>query len=208
MIKLHHLNRSRSLRILWLLEELGTPYEVIHYVRDEKTNLAPADLAQIHPLGKSPVIEMNGRVIAESAAIVELLCAEHAPHMVPLAGTDAYAEHLEWMHFAEGTVMPPLVFMLYLSRLGEAGAPLHPRMTQQIDMHFQFMNDRLRPSGHYVLDDLSAVDIMLSFPAEIAIRQKRGGDFPRLAAFVDAIEARPAYARAIEAGRAAEGVAP
>mgnify|MGYP001800638813 CR=1 FL=1 len=204
MIRLHHLNRSRSHRILWLLEEVGAPYEVVHYKRDAKTNLAPPELAAIHPLGKSPMIEMDGRLITESAAIVEVVCARYAPQMIPVAGTDAYIEHLELMHFAEGSAMTPILLDLYVSRLGDAGAPLHPRIQHQLDAHYGYMNDRLRESGHFVMDDLSAADIMLSFPAEISVRQMRADDFPRLATFVEKIHARPAYARAGEAGRAPE----
>lgn len=200
MITLHHLNRSRSHRILWLLEEVGATYKVMAYQRDPQTNLAPAELTAIHPLGKSPMVELGGRLVTESAAIVELICAEHAPDMVPEAGSDAYVQHLELMHFAEGSAMTPILLNLYVGRLGEAGAPLHPRIQQQLDSHYGYMNDMLRPSGHYVMDDLSAVDIMLSFPAEIAMLQKRGDDFPRLRDFVERIHARPAYQRATALG--------
>lgn len=205
MIKLHHLNRSRSHRILWLLEEIGAPYDVLYYQRDPVTNLAPPELAAVHPLGKSPMIEMDGRLITESAAIVEMICAKHAPQMIPEAGSDAYIEHLELMHFAEGSAMTPILLNLYVSLLKDAGAPLHPRIQQELDAHFGYMNDKLRDSGHYVMDELSAVDIMLSFPAEVAMRQERHADFPRLAAFVEAIHARPAYLRAVDAGKHPEG---
>ncbi len=200
MIILHHLNRSRSHRILWLLEEVGAEYQIRHYTRDAKTNLAPRELTNIHPLGKSPMIEMDGRLITESAAITEMICARFAPQMVPPRDTPAYVTHLELMHFAEGSAMTPILLNLYVSRLGEAGAPLHPRITEQLDAHYGYMNDILRPSGHFVLDDLSAVDIMLSFPAEIAMRQDRAKDFPRLAKFVEMIHARPAYQRATALG--------
>ncbi|MEP1521260.1 glutathione S-transferase [Ascidiaceihabitans sp.] len=200
MITLHHLNKSRSHRILWLLEELGVTYDIKHYARDATTNLAPPELTALHPLGKSPMIEMDGRLITESGAIVEMLCATHAPHMIPKAGTDAYVQHLELMHFAEGSAMTPILLNLYVGRLGDAGAPLHPRIQEQLDAHYGYMNDMLRNGGHYVLDDLSAVDIMLSFPAEIALMQGRGDDFPRLKAFVERIHARPAYQKALERG--------
>jgi glutathione S-transferase len=200
MITLHHLNRSRSHRILWLLEELGVEYNVKHYARDAKTNLAPPALMALHPLGKSPLIEMEGRMISESGAIVEILCAKHAPQMIPPMGSDAYIKHLELMHFAEGSVMTPILLNLYVGLLGDAGAPLHPRIQQQLDSHYSYMNEVIGDQGHFVLDDLSAVDIMLSFPAEIAMRQKRQDDFPRLAAFVDHIQARPAFQRAVEKG--------
>ena len=200
MITVHHLNRSRSHRILWLLEELGVAYEVRRYERNAKTNLAPPELLQIHPLGKSPVIEMDGRVISESAAIVEVICAAFGPAMNPPMGTDAYIQHLELMHFAEGSAMTPILLNLYVGTLKDAGAPLQPRIEQQLDSHFAYMDQILRPSGHFVLDDLSAADIMLSFPAEIAMRLGRRADFPRLAGFVDHIHARPVYASALEKG--------
>ena len=135
MITLHHLNRSRSHRILWLLEEIGQPYNIVHYERDAKTNLAPPDLLAVHPLGKSPLIELEGRLISESAAIVEVLCARFAPQMVPPADSDAYITHLELMHFAEGSAMTPILLNLYVGRLGEAGAPLHPRIQSELDNH-------------------------------------------------------------------------
>ncbi len=200
MIKLHHLNRSRSLRILWLLEEIGQPYDFVVHTRDAKTNLAPPELLALHPLGKSPMIEMDGEVIIESAAITEVLCAKFAPQMIPQAGTPEYNRHLEVMHFAEGSAMTPILLNLYVGRLGDAGTPLHPRIQSELDNHFGYMESILRPSGHFVLDDLSAADIMLSFPAQIAMRLERRATYPKLAAFVDACEARPAYKRAVEKG--------
>lgn len=200
MITLHHLNRSRSLRILWLLEEIGAPYDFVRHERDEKTNLAPDALLKVHPLGKSPVIEMDGETVIESAAITEVICAKYAPQMIPPAGTSAHKCHLELMHFAEGSAMTPVLLNLYVGRLGEAGAPLHPRIQSELDNHFSYMEQVLRPSGHFVLDALSAADIMLSFPAQIAMRLDRRATYPGLAAFVDMIEARPAYQRAVEKG--------
>ena len=200
MLVVHHLNNSRSQRILWLLEELQVPYEIRHYQRDAVTNLAPPELAAVHPLGKSPMIEDEGRLITESGAIVEYLCARHGAGMVPEAGSDAHISHLELMHFAEGSVMTPILLGLYVSRLGEAGAPLTPRIHEQMMRHFTYMEQVLRPSGHFVLDDLSAADIMLSFPAEVAIKQGLGGTFPKLAGFVADIQGRPAYKRALEKG--------
>lgn len=200
MITLHHLNRSRSLRILWLLEEIGAPYDFVLHTRDAKTNLAPEALLKVHPLGKSPVIEMDGETVIESAAITEVLCAKYAPQMIPQAGTPAHLRHLELMHFAEGSAMTPVLLNLYVGRLGEAGAPLHPRIQSELDNHFAYMEHMLRPSGHFVLDELSAADIMLSFPAQIAMRLERRAAYPKLAAFVDALEARPAYIRAVEKG--------
>lgn len=200
MIKLHHLNRSRSLRILWLLEEIGAPYDLVLHERDAKTNLAPPALLALHPLGKSPVVEVDGDTIIESAAITETLCASHAPQMIPPTGTAAYHRHLELMHFAEGSAMTPILLNLYVGRLGDAGAPLHPRIEAELDNHFAYMESVLRPSGHFVLDELSAADIMLSFPAQIAMRLGRRETYPKLASFIDTLEARPAYIRAVEKG--------
>lgn len=201
MLVVHHLNNSRSQRVLWLLEELGTPYDIRHYQRDAVTNLAPPELLHVHPLGKSPVIEDNGRVIFESGAIVEYICERHGGGaLVPPRGSDAHISHLELMHFAEGSAMTPILLALYVGRLGEAGAPLQPRIEQQLNSHFDYMEAQLRPSGHFVLDQLSAADIMLSFPAEIAAIQGRVASRPKLAGFVEWMQARPAYRRALEKG--------
>ncbi|SLN57212.1 Glutathione S-transferase GST-6.0 [Falsiruegeria litorea R37] len=200
MIKVHHLNRSRSLRILWLLEELGIDYQVIRYERDAKTNLAPPELLTVHPLGKSPVVEIDGQMVSESAAIVEVLCALYGPNLVPEAGTPSHWHHLELMHFAEGSVMTPILLNLYVGMLGDAGAPLHPRIQNELTNHFDYMESVLRPSGHFVLDDLSAADIMLSFPASIVGRLGRSSEYPGLTSFTQMIEARPAHVRALEAG--------
>ncbi len=201
MLVVHHLNNSRSQRILWLLEELGTPYEIVHHQRDAVTNLAPPELLAVHPLGKSPVIVDDGLTVSESAAIVEYICERHGGgHLVPASGTEAHVRHLELMHFAEGSAMTPILLALYVSRLGEAAAPLLPRIGQQLDSHFDYMESLLRPSGHYVLDDLSAADILLSFPAEVAAAQGRVANRPKLAQFVEWLQARPAYRRALEKG--------
>lgn len=200
MLIVHHLNNSRSQRVLWLLEELNLPYEIRAYQRDSETNLAPPELCAVHPLGKSPMIEEDGRLITESGAIVEYICARHGPQMMPDRDSDAYTTHLELMHFAEGSAMTPILLALYVGRLGEAGAPLQPRIAEQLDSHFAYMEQMLRPSGHFVMNDLSAADIMLSFPAEVAIKQGRGAQFPKLAAFVEMIHARPAYQAALEKG--------
>lgn len=200
MIKLHHLNRSRSLRILWLLEELGIDYEAIRYERDAKTNLAPPDLLNLHPLGKSPVLEIDGRMVIESAAIVEAICAKHGGHLIPETDTDAYITHMELMHFAEGSVMTPILLKLYTSKLGDAAAPLQSRIQSELKNHFDYMEQMLRPSGHWVSDDLSAADIMLSFPATIVLRYGMADQYPKIAAFVDWMQNRPAFQAALAKG--------
>ncbi|SKB26318.1 glutathione S-transferase family protein [Sphingopyxis flava] len=202
----HHLNNSRSQRILWLLEEIGAPYEIRFYDRDPETNLAPAELLAVHPLGKSPVIEDDGRVIIESGAIVEYLCERHGGDaLVPGRGTEEHVRHLEWMHFAEGSAMTPILLRIYTARLGEAAAPLEARIAQQLQSHFEYMESRLGPSGHFVGDALSAADIMLSFPAEIAVMQGLAPRYPKLAGFVNMCHDRPAWRRARDKGGAYYG---
>jgi len=197
----HHLNNSRSQRILWLLEEIGRPYEIRYYQRDAETNLAPPELLAVHPLGKSPVIEDDGRIIFESGAIVEYICERHGGGAyVPARGTDDYVRHTELIHFAEGSAMTPILLALYTARLGEAAAPLMPRIGQQLDSHFDFMENELNDAGHFIGDSLSAADFMLSFPAEVAVMQGRTTSRPKLAAFVKMIHARPAWQRALEKG--------
>ncbi len=200
MIHLHHLNRSRSHRILWLLEELEVAYDVTAYARDPETNLAPDALRAVHPLGKSPMVEIDGRLVTESAAIVEVLCQRYAPEMIPEVGRDAYITHLELIHFAEGSAMTPILLNLYTGRLGEAAAPLQPRIKAELSSHFSYMDGMLRASGHFVQDSLSAADIMLSFPAEVAMRMGYAEACPALADFVAKMQARPAYVRAAAKG--------
>jgi glutathione S-transferase len=202
----HHLNNSRSQRILWLLEEIGAPYEIRFYDRDPVTNLAPPELVAVHPLGKSPVIEDDGRVVIESGAITEYLCERHGGgHLVPERGTDDHVSHLEWLHFAEGSAMTPILLRIYTARLGEAAAPLEPRINQQLDSHFSYMESRIGDGGQFIGNSLSAADIMLSFPAEIAVMQGMAPRYPKLAAFVNACHARPAWQRAREKGGAYYG---
>jgi glutathione S-transferase len=200
MIKLHHLNRSRSLRILWLLEELGLDYTIVRYEREAKTNLAPSELLTLHPLGKSPMIEMDGRLISESAAIIEVICAKYGKQMIPAADTDAYITHMELMHFAEGSVMTPILLDLYTAKLGDAAAPLQPRIKSELTKHFAYMEQTLRPSGHWVSDNLSATDIILSFPATIVLQYGMANQFPKVAAFVDWMQNRRAFKAALTRG--------
>jgi glutathione S-transferase len=193
----HHLNNSRSQRILWLLEELGVDYEIRHYQRDAVTNLAPPELKAVHPLGKSPLIEIDGRVIEESGAIVQVLCERYGNGAwLPAPGSDDALRHLELMHFAEGSAMTPVLINIYTSRLGDAAAPIKPRIDEQLAAHFGYMEQILRPSGHFIGEDWTGADVMLSFPAEIAVMQGAGVQFPKLAAFVAAVHARPAWQRA------------
>ena len=200
-IIVHHLNHSRSQRILWLLEELNLSYEICHHARDAVTNLAPEALLKMHPLGKSPLIEDDGKMIFESGAIVEYLCERHnGAHLVPVRGTDAHIRYLEFMHFAEGSAMTPILLNLYTARLGDAAAPLHPRINQQLESHFAFMEYQLKATGWFVGDSLSGADIMMSFPAEAAVKMGRAANLPNLTAFVEKIHARQAYQAALQKG--------
>ena len=202
----HHLNNSRSQRVLWALEELGLPYEIKHYQRDAVTNLAPPELKAVHPLGKSPLLEDDGVVIEESGAIIQYLLDKYGQgRFQPAPGTPEALKHLQWMHFAEGSAMTPILLQLYTSRLGDAAAPLTPRISEQLASHFGYLEAELRPSGHFVGDDLTGADMMLSFPAEIAVMQGQGETYPKLAAFVAAIHARPAWKAAREKGGAYYG---
>ncbi len=202
----HHLNNSRSQRVLWALEELALPYEIRHYQRDAVTNLAPPELKAVHPLGKSPLLEEDGVVIEESGAIIQHLLDTYGnSRFQPAPGSADALKHLQWMHFAEGSAMTPILLQLYTSRLGDAAAPLQPRIAEQLASHFGYMENALRPSGHFIGDELTGADMMLSFPAEIAVMQGQGGNYPKLAAFVAAMHARPAWQVAREKGGAYYG---
>lgn len=197
---IHHLNNSRSQRILWLLEELGLDYDIRRYERDAASNLAPDELREVHQLGKSPVLEDDGRIISESGAIVEYICCRHGGQRLVPAGDDAsYIRYLEFLHFAEGSAMTPILLNLYTSRLGDAVLPLRARIDQQLELHFRYMDDALAQHPFFAGDDFTAADIMMSFPAEVAV-MNAGPAYPRLAAFVDACHARPAWQRARERG--------
>src|SRR3990172_6193468 len=140
MLTVHHLNNSRSQRILWLLEELGTPYEIKKYQRMQPMPLAPPELKEVHPLGKSPVITDGGKTIAESGAIVEYILDQYGNgRLKPKHGTDDWWRYVEWMHFAEGSAMLPLLMALYAGLLGDAAAPLRPRIDGEIENHFSYM---------------------------------------------------------------------
>ena len=199
-IRVHHLNKSRSQRIVWLLEELGLAYEIVRYQRDAKTNFAPPELKKIHPLGKSPLLEDDGELIEESGAIVQYLCDRYGQgRLQPEPGSKAALKHLQLMHFAEGSAMLPLLLRIYVSRLGEGGAPLHERIDGEVVSYFDYLESILQPSGFFIGDGLTAADIMLSFPVILATQQPEGQHWPKLKAFVDTIKARPAWQRAMAA---------
>ena len=202
-ITVHHLNNSRSQRILWLLEELGVEYQIVSYQRDATTNLAPESLKDAHPLGKSPLIEDDGRKVAESGAIIQYLCERHGgERWLPDPKSDAHIDHLEWMQFGESSFFVPVMLKLYAGRLGDAAAPLMPRIDEQLGAHIDYAETGLSDDLHFVGSDWSAADVMMSFPAEIAVMQGYAERAPNLARFVEAVHARPAWQRARERGGA------
>ena len=201
MIIVHHLNNSRSQRILWLLEELGLPYEIKRYQRDPKTNLAPPELKAINPLGKSPVIEDGGLVLIESAAIIDYLIRRHGQgRLQPDPASATYDHYVQWLHFAEGSAMLPLMLNLYVGRLGEAGAPLHPRIESEVANYLGYLNDVLAGKAYLLGDELSGADIQMSFIGEIARAQGKLQAYPNVAAWVQRFQERPAYRKALEQG--------
>ena len=198
MILVHHLNDSRSQRVLWLLEELGLPYQIRHHQRNAQTRLAPPELLAVHPLGKSPLIEDDGRVVHESGAIVDYLIRRHGGgRLQPDPATPAYDVYQQWLHYSEGSAMLPLMLKLYVSRLGEAGAPLQPRIQSELANHLGFV-DRSLQGRDWLMDDFSGADIQMSFVGEAA-RELRT-QYPAMDAWVRRCQQRPAYQRALERG--------
>jgi len=215
-IIVHHLENSRSQRVLWLLEELGVPYEVKRYERDRKTNLAPKELMTIHPLGKSPVIEDAGAAIAETGAIMDYIVETHgAGRLAPARGTPDYLKYKYWVHAAEGSYMPPLVMALFLNRMETApmpffARPVAKRLTKGVrDLYldhttkalFDHVENELGRSAWLAGSEFTAADIMMSFPLEAAQRRVEAAKNRKsIASFLKKIHARPAYARALEQG--------
>jgi glutathione S-transferase len=201
MIEVHHLNESRSRRITWLLEELGVEYKIVKYQRDPKTRLAPPELLNIHPLGKAPVIRDGNEVIFESGAIVEYLIRRYGHgRLAPAQDTSDYNRYIELLHYAEGSAMVPLLLKFYTSRLGEAAAPLGPRIEGEMQNHLGFLNDQLASRDFFVGNDLTGADIQLIFVTQFAERFAGEKAFPHLAAFNRRMAARPAYQRAMAKG--------
>jgi glutathione S-transferase len=213
MIIVHHLDHSRSLRILWLLEELGVGYEVRQYRRDKVTRRSPAALADVHPLRKAPVLEDGAVTIAESGAIVEYVLDTYGNgRLRPAKGSADYLRYLEWLHFAEGSAMPPLVFKLVTGIVPERAPamvrPVAKLVVKALGDGFidpelaaisAYMEQALARAPWFAGADFTAADIMMSFPARAMLR-RAGGDLPAIAGFVAACEARPAYARAVAKG--------
>jgi glutathione S-transferase len=217
MIIVHHLNNSRSQRVLWLLEELELPYEIVHYQRDPKTMLAPPTLRAVHPLGKSPVVTTDeGLTLAESGAVVETLIERYGNgRLAPAAGTPEALRYRYWLHYAEGSAMPPLLLKLMFDQIEKAKMPFFAKpiakaiagkakaafITPNIKSHLDFMEGELGKSKWFAGNAFSGADIQMSFPVEAAVA--RGGldaSRPKLMAYLERIRARPAYMRALERG--------
>ncbi len=218
MITVHHLNSSRSQRILWLLEELGLEYRVEKYQRNPETLLAPEALRKVHPLGKSPVIEDGKFIIAESGAIIEYLVSSYdTGKLIPEAGSPAHRQYNYWLHYAEGSLMPPLLLKLIFSRIPESPMPFFIRpiaklisekvkrrfVEPQIKRHLDFLEQTLQQQAWFAGEQFTAADIQLSFPIEAAhARGSLDDNYPKLKSFIDRIHQRPAYQRAVEKGGA------
>ena len=216
MVTVHHLNNSRSQRVLGLLEELGLDYNVVRYQRDATTMLAPASLRKVHPLGKSPVVVDDENTLAESGAILEYLVDRYdtARAFAPSPGTSEHLRYRYWMHYAEGSAMPPMLLSLVFSRIKQAPMPFFAKpiahriadkaMTSfvgpQVKLHLDYMESELGKSAWFAGDDFSAADIQMSFPVEAASVRAGFKDRPNLKGFLQRIHARPAYQRALEQG--------
>jgi len=216
VITVHHLNNSRSQRVLWLLEELGLPYEVKRYERDAQTMLAPPELRAVHPLGKSPVVTDGGLTLAESGAIIEYLVERRGGgQLAPAPGTPARLRYTYWLHYAEGSAMSPLLLKLVFDRIESGPMPFFVKplaraiagrakssfIVPQITRHLDYMESELEKFRWFAGDEFSAADIQMSFPLEVAVKRAGlGPSRPRLMDFLGRIHARPAYQRALERG--------
>jgi len=216
MITVHHLEHSRSQRVLWLLEELGLPYEIQLYKRDPKTSLAPPELKRVHALGKSPVITDADRVVAESGAIIEYLVERHGQgRLAPPPGSDERLRYTYWLHFSEGSAMPPLLFTLVCDKVKSAPMPFFVKpiaraiagkvmggfVTPNLNSQLDFMEAELQKNKWFAGGEFSAADVQMSFPLEAAAqRAGLNASRPKLMAFLKRIHARPAYRRALERG--------
>jgi glutathione S-transferase len=202
-IIVHHLENSRSQRILWMLEELGMPYEVRRYERNKQTMLAPPELKKVHPLGKSPVIEDSddGRVIAETGAIIDYLVEKADGQLGPQPHRDSVLRYRQFLHYAEGSMMPPLLVKLVVNRIPFLGKKVAKRIQPMIDVHLDYVESELAQRPWFAGEEISGADIMMSFPLEAA-RNRAGLDTsrPHTIAWLDRIHARPAYQAALAKG--------
>jgi glutathione S-transferase len=201
MLTVHHLNNSRSQRILWLLEELELPYEIVRYQRLSPVPFAPPELKAVHPLGKSPVVTDGESTIAESGAIVEYILDKYGNgRLRPKPGSRDHVKYIEWMHYAEGSAMLPLLMHMYMGVLGDGAAPLRPRVDSEIANHLSYMEAAIGDREFFVAHDLTGADIQLTFVLEAADASGLLRDYPVLTGYLARMQARPAYRRAIEKG--------
>ncbi|MFT5484548.1 MAG: glutathione S-transferase [Halieaceae bacterium] len=201
MITVHHLNNSRSQRVLWLLEELELEYELVSHQRDPDTNLAPPELEAVHPLGKSPVLSDEDHTVIESGAIIDYVIRRYGGgRLSPVVSTGAHERYLQWLHYAEGSAILPLMLRMYTSRLADGGADLQPRINDELNRHLGYMDNSLGADDWFVDNTFSGADIQLSFVVEIAPLLHSLESFPNLARFRARCQARPAYEQALVKG--------
>src|ERR1700733_14017390 len=201
MIIVHHLDDSRSQRILWLLEELGLPYEIKQHKRDPQTRLAPPELKKVHPLGKSPVIEDDGGVVAESGAIVDHILRRYGNgRLQPAIRDPQYDDYVHWMHYAEGSAMPALIIRINVARVGEAAVASLPRWDAEVALQLNYIDGALEGRQFLLGDTLSAADIQLSFAGELAMGVFGLSDYPNIQAWIHRFQARSAFQRALAKG--------
>lgn len=202
MITVHHLENSRSQRILWLLEELELAYEVRRYERDKVTMLAPPELKAVHPLGKSPVVEHGGHTLIETGAIIEYLVELGGGRLGAPANREGALRYRQFLHYAEGSLMPPMLVRLVLGRVPILGRFAQKRFQPMIDVHLDWLERELSQRAWFAGPEMTAADIMMSFPLEAA--RARAGvtsqTHPAIAGFLARIHARPAYQAALERG--------
>mgnify|MGYP005643376437 CR=1 FL=1 len=201
MLTVHHLNNSRSQRVLWLLEELGVDYKIESYQRDPVTNLAPLALEAIHPLGKSPVLTDGAQTVIESGAIIDYILRHYGNgRLQPKADSHEYEQYMQWLHYAEGSAMLPLMLKLYTARLGEAGAALQPRISDELQRHLGYIDKALEGVDWLVGNRFSGADIQVSFVVEIAPLLHSLNKLPNIVAYRERVQQRPAYRAALERG--------
>jgi glutathione S-transferase len=201
MLTVHHLNNSRSQRVLWLLEELGLDYDIRFYTRNLETNLAPPELEAVHPLGKSPVLTDDDNTIIESGAIIDYVLRRYGNgRLMPEPGSASHEAYLQWLHYAEGSAMLPLMLRMYTSRLPDGGEALQPRINDELNRHLGYMNAALEGVDWFVDNTLTGADIQLSFVVEIAPLLHPPGSFPNLDAMRSRFQSRPAYQAALGKG--------
>jgi len=200
VIIVHHLENSRSQRVLWLLEELGLPFEVRRYERNPRTMLAPPELRKVHPLGKSPVIEDEGAAIAETGAIVEYLVEKGEGRLGPPRRREDVLRYRHFLHYAEGSMMPPLLAILVVNRLGILGRPARAPLAKMLGVHLDWLDTELAARPWFAGDEFTAADIMMSFPIEAARHRGGLGTRANLEDWLERIHARPAYGAALQKG--------